>query len=171
MVAALTYIFSELALFRQKTLYEYYKGLTAKDLFFVAIVTGPAVVLHELAHKFVALLFGLVAELHVSLTGLFLGIILKMLGSPFIVFVPGYVSMEGIASHGAYGMTAFAGPLANLLLFLVSFIVLKKRKMKKGTRILFMLTKNINLWLFIFNMLPIPPFDGYKVFSEFFKLF
>jgi len=165
MVFALTYIFSDLASFRQKTLYEYYKGLTFKDLLFVSAVTGPAVVLHELAHKFVALLFGLAAELHVSIIGLLIGIVLKMVGSPLIIFVPGFVSIGGTASGFAYWLTAFAGPLSNLTLFLTAYIILKKVKIKKETRIILVLTKNINLWLFIFNMLPIPPFDGFKVFS------
>jgi len=53
----------------------------------------------------------------------------------------------------------------NLVLFALAAIVLKKKKnLKHETKIFLLLTKKINLFLFIFNMIPIGIFDGAKVF-------
>jgi Zn-dependent protease len=65
-------------------------------------------------------------------------------------------------------MTAFAGPAVNLVLFLATFLLLKSRSFVKNNKKyvpLLFITSRINIFLFIFNMLPIPMFDGWKVYS------
>jgi Zn-dependent protease len=83
-------------------------------------------------------------------------------------------------SIGAAGMAvlpsqmaliAFAGPLLNLVLFIVAWASLKQKRLKRNTFIFLHVTKQINLFLFVFNMLPIPLFDGWKVYQGFFQAF
>lgn len=136
------------------------------------LVTAPALILHELFHKFVALAYGLQAVFHASYSWLGFGVVLKLLNSPFLFFVPAYVSIgcdvePCTISPISSALIAFAGPFANLLLFLVCRVWLKKR-MPFKKKVLLHITKQINLFLFIFNMLPFPLFDGWKVYEGLF---
>ena len=142
-----------------------------EDFKLALYITVPAIMLHELMHKFIALALGVKdAIFHASYFGLFLGVFLKLIHSPFIMFVPGYVAITG-ASALQNTLTAFAGPAANLLLFAGAKIMLdRKKRLTRNQALLLYLTKQINLFLFIFNMLPIPPFDGSKVFAGIYTL-
>ena len=175
MTAALGYVFMSY-IPRPRTSYDLHasgSGFSWEDFKFAVYVTAPAIVLHELMHKFVALLVGVKeAVFHASYFGLFLGVFLKWISSPFIVFVPGYVSIGSETPPLITSLTAFAGPATNLLLFLAAWQILdRKKKLTQRQALVLYLTKQINLFLFIFNMLPIPPFDGSKVFYGLFKAF
>ncbi|MDP4012452.1 MAG: site-2 protease family protein [Candidatus Nanoarchaeia archaeon] len=146
-------------------------GLSWRDFKFAIIVTAPAVILHELAHKFVAMGFGLEAVFKAWYAGLGIGVFLRVINSPLILLAPGYVQIPPSSSNLAIFMTAFAGPLTNLLLFGVAgYILTHAKKLTRNQAITIYLTKQINFFLFIFNMLPIPPLDGSKVFSALFQL-
>jgi Zn-dependent protease len=159
MTLAVGYIFMDL--FRRQ-----HFGFDKKAFLFACLVTAPALIAHELAHKFVALSYGLDATFHAAYFWLALGIILKMLRFGFIFFVPAYVSIgNGAVAPSASALIAFAGPALNLVLFIASWAMLKQKRMKRNTWIFWQVTKQINLFLFIFNMLPIPFFDGLKVYQ------
>jgi Zn-dependent protease len=150
----------------------HYRGLGRKyDLggfIFGMMVAAPAVLFHELGHKLVAISYGMSAEFHAAYFWLALGVILKLLNFGFIFFVPAYVSIIGSSTPFASAMTAFAGPAVNLALFLITFLLLKSRSFVKNNKKyvpLLFITSRINIFLFIFNMLPIPMFDGWKVYS------
>ncbi len=118
------------------------------------IISGLSIVLHELAHKFTAMAFGLTAIYHANYYGLFLGILFKYLGMP-IFFVPAYVSIYGTGPWYVFSLISLAGPLTNLGLFAIfSFI-------KKETELIESL-KMINLWLGIINLIPFPGSDGFN---------
>jgi Zn-dependent protease len=138
------------------------------------IITAPAILFHELGHKLVALGYGLTAEFHAAYFWLGLGIVLKLMNFGFIFFVPAYVSINGISSPLQSSAIAFAGPAVNIVLFAVPFFLMKNKafvkRYKKYLAIIFM-TSRINLFLFIFNMLPIPMFDGWTVYSGLIKTF
>lgn len=142
------------------------EGFNWEDFKFAALITAPGIVLHELAHKFLGLAFGLSATFQASYFGLAIGVLLKLMHSPFILFIPGYVSLQGTTTALGSALTALVGPLANLFLFLTSNYILHHRKhLTKKQAVLLYATKQINLFLFIFNMLPIPPFDGFQFIS------
>lgn len=171
MTLALGYIFSAFMpqqLFGQRGIYHLLKaqaqGFDWEALKYAAIITAPAVVLHELGHKFVALAFGLSAEFFASYWGLGLGVFLKMVSAPFIIFIPGYVDIPYNVNPMITGVIALAGPMVNLFLWLSSSVYLKFFKPNKKQMILAFLTKRVNMFLFIFNMLPFGFFDGAKVF-------
>ena len=142
-----------------------------EDFRFAALVTAPGIILHEMGHKFVGLAMGITTEFFASYPGLFLGIFLKWIGSPFIIFAPGFVSLSGTVTALQSFVTSLAGPLMNLVLFLVAYLILNRKKnLTRNQAIALYLTKQINLFLFLFNLIPLPPFDGYHIFSNLFKL-
>jgi len=135
------------------------------------IVTAPAIVLHELGHKISAISFGLEATFHASYMWLGIGALLKVIGAPFLFFVPGFVSYTGAGVEPlARALIAFSGPGVNLLLFLFAMTAIKQGWFRKYLPLL-VLTKQINLFLFIFNMLPFGFFDGAQVFRSLTQVF
>ena len=141
------------------------------DILFASMIVAPAVVLHELGHKFVAMAFGQFAQFQISAMGLAIGAGLKLIGFPFVVFVPGYVRITGQALLGwQNALIAFAGPGINLLLWAIFSLIAKGIKEPKN-KIILLIMARINLFLFAFNMIPIPPFDGHQVFSGLFSFF
>ncbi len=138
---------------------------------FACYVTAPAIILHELGHKIAALSFGLEATFHAAYSWLVFGIILKLLNSGFIFFVPAYVSHSGSATALQSAIIAFAGPGINLLLWLGSWLIVKEKLCGKKYIAFFTLTKHINMLLFLFNMIPIFGFDGEKVLNGVVKTF
>lgn len=142
------------------------------EIKFTILVASPGIILHELGHKIMGLIFGLSATYQIFWEGMGLGLILKLLGSPFLLLAPGYVVLGGNASNFASVIVAFSGPLVNLILFSVAWYVLKtNKKMSEKAFFGLSLLKQINLTLFIFNMIPIPGFDGFHVFSGLYNMF
>ena len=137
-------------------------GFDIENFKFTCLVIAPAIVLHEMAHKFVALGFGINATFHAHYFGLLLGLFLKFINIGFIFFIPGYVSVPiaGVTPL-QHSIIAVAGPLMNLALWLGSLFILKKHTSLTGKqRLALIITKQINMFLFIFNVIPFPPFDG-----------
>ena len=142
-----------------------------KPMLMAMAVTVPAIALHELAHKLTAVGYGLQATFSASYLGLGIGLALKLIGSPFIFFIPAYVSIVGDVSPLANAMISLAGPITNLLLWLISKIILAKaKKLSKEMKIILLVTRKINGFLFILNMLPIPGFDGFSAYASIIQL-
>ena len=165
--AVVGYIFSGIVKLEKEKHFE--RSFDWRRFKYAVLVSAPGVILHELAHKFVAMGFGLHAVFEIYPFGLVLGIILKLIGSGFIFLAPGYVSIYG-ANNLAGFFSAFAGPLTNGLLYLIGYFIVKHCKTRKYI-FYGVYTKEINKWLFIFNLIPIPPLDGYKVFMYLFRMF
>lgn len=174
------YIFSDMIPVRREPydpLVHYKAGFDFERLKFAIMATAPAIIVHELAHKFVALGFGLNAVFYAfyrSFFTLMLGvftILAKITGFGFMFFVPGFVSISGHGTHLQFALAAFAGPFVNMVLWLGSWYLLKHNKYSKKHFLLLVLTQRINMFLFIFNMLPIPGFDGYNFFIELARAF
>lgn len=131
---------------------------------FVALLSFA---LHELAHKFAAQKFGLNAEFKVWPAGLFGGaaltIFLNLLGIPIKIAAPGAVIISQYVfsltkskiSFERIGMISAAGPLINLA-FAILFLLIKTPFSAEIV--------TINAFLAFFNLLPIKPLDGSKIF-------
>lgn len=167
------YIFTgmfKLKVSKKDVLDDYTKGFDWHEFWFACFVAAPGIILHEMAHKFVAMSFGLGAFFQASYTGLLLGVLLKLFGSGFVILAPGYVVISGAGFLQSI-ITAAAGPLINLMLWTSAFLFLRyKKNITRKESIFWTLTEHINKWLFIFNILPIPPLDGYKVWIPIFQL-
>jgi Zn-dependent protease len=171
LTVALGYIFSGFIMVR-KDPYAPRQFFDWESIKFAALISTPAVIFHELAHKFVALGLGLEATFHIWTTGLLIGVVLKAISSPFLFLAPAYVTIVGATASYQTFLTAFAGPLANLVLFGISYYVLKtKKRISRKEHLGWTISKKLNLFLFGFNLIPIPPLDGFKVFTSFFGMF
>jgi len=149
--AVLTYIFSGIIRGRRSVW---------DDLKLSAAISVPSLVLHELAHKFTAIFFGYAATYHANIPGLIIGVVLKLIGFPFIFFVPAYVSIPSFPFNKWYFTAiALAGPITNGLLIVLTYF-LEKRVSKKSHLLIVLLTRKINWLLLILNLLPIPGTDG-----------
>jgi Zn-dependent protease len=135
-------------------------GLAA--VFGVALLTvGVGFLLHELAHKVVAVRFGQVAAFRADYGMLFLAIMAGLAG--FLFAAPGAVVHRGRITDRENGLIALAGPVTNLGLAAV-FLALEMG----GPGILGVIGTQglvINLLLAGFNMIPFGPLDGRKVLS------
>ncbi len=174
MTLGIGYIFMDM--FRNRPVdvvdvYSFKRGFNWNAFWFACMAIAPAIVLHEAAHKFVAQSFGLTAIFHAHYMFLGLGIILKLLSFGFIFFVPGYVSILGSGTNLQFALIAFAGPFIHALFWLAATVILKNYKLKKNYFYFWTLTKRINGFLFILNMLPIPGIDVFGVFSHLFRVF
>ncbi len=180
MTAYLGYLFKDI--FRRPVsqgydpLSQFKRGFNWEDFKFAIIVTAPAIVLHELAHKFVAMAFGLKATFFAfyhssfSLILATASIVMKLVGSPFIFIIPGYVGIEPTTPL-KMAIIAFAGPFTNLVIWLGTAYLLKNKQFSRKTTTILHITKRINMFLFFFNMIPIGFFDGAKVFGGLFSAF
>ncbi len=169
MSVVIGYIFMGLYPSRPRTVYDmtHKKKFDLRGFKFAVMIAAPAIVLHELAHKFVAMGYGYTASFELFPMGLAIGVILKLIGSPFLLIAPGYVSIgvEALSNSVAYRIIAFAGPATNLVIWLGSMFLLKsKRRWSTWQFSALRMSKYLNMLLFFFNMIPFGPFDGAKVF-------
>jgi len=180
MTLAIGYIFSKLFRRQPQEGYDpvsyYKKNPLLEDIKYGAIIAAPAVVLHELAHKFVAISFGATATLHApSLLGIPYGmyilvIVLIHMNFPIFFFVGGYVTHTALPAL-ASSLVAFAGPLTNLLLWLLGTSLIKYNLVDRKYYTMIGLMAKLNLFFFAFNMIPIPGFDGSQVFIGLIRAF
>ena len=120
---------------------------------------GIAFLLHELAHKVVAVRFGQVAAFKADYGMLFLAVMSAFAG--FLFAAPGAVVHRGRITARENGLIALAGPVTNIGLAAV-FLPL----MLFGPGLLGLVGQrgvSINLLLAGFNMIPYGPLDGKKV--------
>jgi len=163
-VLVIGYIFSGMSRLYSTDPLKVYKRFDWDDFKFAIMIAAPGIILHELAHKFVAMGFGLEAVYQIWPLGLAIGAALKAFGSSFILLAPGYVLIQN-ASVFQMSLSAFAGPAVNLALWIIPVFMLKKAKNMSHKKVVgLVMLKQINKWLFLFNMIPLPPLDGSKVF-------
>jgi Zn-dependent protease len=141
-------------------------SVTLVAISFISVSLG--FILHELSHRVVANFYGAYAEFRMWKTGVIIALTTSLLG--FIFAAPGAVYIHPKADMWGRvksitkienGIISIAGPVTNVLLALVFFLVNKIYPLGDiASYGVF-----INLWLGFFNMLPIPPLDGSKVFA------
>ncbi len=139
-----------------------------------------AFILHEAAHKYVAISRGCSARFTISTFGFlftsvfgFIASILAFFGRalPFIVAAPGYVSIRCFlwgertifGGTPSEGVIALSGPAVNILLAIAGSIALALPLPGYDAVRFFSALKHVNSVLALFNLLPIPPLDGSKV--------
>lgn len=174
MTFAIGYIFSDY--FKREPLegYDplayYKKPQLWENIKFASMIAAPAVVLHELAHKFAAMAFGATATLHAPYTMYAIVILLKLLNFPLLFFVGGYVS-HTILPPLESSIVSMVGPLTNLILWLSCLAIVRFRLMNKKYYKILVPVAKLNMFLFIFNIIPLPGFDGYNFITSLIQLF
>lgn len=130
----------------------------------IALATvGSGFVLHELSHKFIAQRYGYWAEFRMWPMGLVLALVTSLIG--FIFAAPGatYISGTSITKE-ENGKISLAGPLTNVAVAAV-FLPIWFFSNTLFTFFLGFEGMYINIFLALFNLLPIMPLDGAKVFG------
>ena len=138
--------------------------LTQLAIMLVAVGTG--FILHELAHKYVGIHYGAHAEFRAWRQGLLLAIGLAILTSGAFVFAaPGAVYVYGNSiTRKQNGIISWVGPLTNIgIAFLFGALLAVLRPGEFLARIMIS-AMYVNFFLAAFNLLPIFPLDGSKVF-------
>ena len=122
------------------------------------VTVGVGFLLHELAHKVVAIRFGQRAQFRADYGMLFLAIAGAFVG--FLFAAPGAVYHRGRITARQNGLIALAGPVTNLGLAVVFAPLLTQPGFfgEVGA-----LGVGINLLLAGFNMIPFGPLDGRSV--------
>lgn len=124
------------------------------------ITVGVGFIVHELAHKYVAIKYGKYAEFHASIPFLILALFMSFFGTLFAA--PGAVVISGYVTKRESGHIAAAGPLSNIILaVLVLPLFIFMRSGIAGDIIAAFY--GINVWLALFNMIPLFVFDGAKI--------
>ena len=126
------------------------------------VAFGPAFIIHELAHKFVARHYGCWAEFRADPAGLRTGVLIALIIG-FLFMAPGAVMVAGNVNRRQNGMIALAGPASNLILWgvgLPAFILFQDAGILTEIIFLWMAANSI---LGAFNMLPFGPLDGKKI--------
>lgn len=126
--------------------------------------------LHELSHRFFARRYKCHAEFRLWKVGLMLAVLFALISNGGFVFAaPGAVVIfESVDVWGSvrplgkkrYGIVSIAGPVTNVVLAGIFFAANAFHASE-----IFTFAMMVNIWLAIFNMLPIPPLDGSKVFA------
>ena len=117
---------------------------------------------HEMSHKFMAQKFGLWAEYRVFPMGLVLALGLSVFTG--VVFAaPGAVMFMGGSRYYETGKIALAGPLSNILVAFVSFLLYSYVFFGTQIGVLVGFICLINSFLAAFNLLPFGPLDGVKI--------
>jgi Zn-dependent protease len=155
----------------------------AEAVIITTLGVSTGFLLHELAHKFVAMHFGYWAEYRANHMGLVLVIVMAFAG--FIFAAPGAVMISRTsAPQNFYSLDPFgqeklateekkeellislAGPLTNIILAIFFFLML----MSGGAGSLWQNAASfalfINLTLAAFNLLPFGPLDGKKIYDS-----
>ena len=144
-------------------------GLLAPvSFYYLLLAAGAALtgfIAHEMAHKLVARRLGYWAEFRMWPVGLILSVLTSLYGVVFAA--PGATMVSGMDPRNVegWGETGVAGPVSNLL-FAGGFYAASLVTFRLGSAVFgpLLFLALINTLFATFNLLPIGPLDGAKVF-------
>lgn len=132
------------------------KGL--KEQTKTALLILPFILIHELAHKIIGAQLGTEVTFAPAYVLLIIGILLRQLNIGLIFFTNSYISFQ-TTNYSTSALIGLAGPIATLTL-LTTLILTKNITKKQTLKPILNQAIKINLFLFIFSILPLPGFDG-----------
>ncbi len=145
----------------------------------VGIAAFLASIPHELAHKYSAVRLGCYARYILSPVGLLITLVSAIPYLPIRFLMPGYVVVSSpyydpVINKRVNGIVSYAGPLVNIVLGVASILayhfllpwLIHVYGLSYWIIVLawfLVVNTQINGWVAIFNLLPIPPLDGSKI--------
>ena len=120
---------------------------------------------HEMAHKVLARKYGCWSEFRANMRGLGLALLMSFFG--FLFAAPGAVYIVGRITREQNGKISVVGPLSNILIAAACLPFLDIWNLGVPTIVEDMASVLLffNAFLAAFNMVPIPPLDGSKVWA------
>ncbi len=116
--------------------------------------------LHEFGHKFVAQRYHAWSEFRAYPMGLLIALLFSFTGILFAA--PGAVYIRGNITEDMNGKISLAGPGVNFIISAVAIVGCLLSPTVIVAYVFFMLAY-LNAFLGLFNLIPIPPFDGSKI--------
>lgn len=142
-----------------------WRGATVvgRNLISVSLPLAVGFFAHEMAHKTVAGRYGYRSYYQMWPQGLIIALLIGIASSGrFLFAAPGAVMIQATyATQEENGLISIAGPLTNLGVAALFCPLLSLHGILAYVGYFGVL---INLWLALFNFMPIPPLDGSKVF-------
>lgn len=127
------------------------------------LMVGLGFMLHELAHKYVAIRYGYWAEYKMWIQGLIFALIIVFL-TGFAFIAPGAVYIHGnYIKNNENGKISLAGPSTNIILALLFLLFTPLFSDLEIVRFA-ILGAIVNSFLAVFNLIPLGMFDGAKIF-------
>lgn len=129
------------------------------------LAVGTGVGVHEVMHKVVAQRFGHWAEFRYNPRGLLMAFLFAAIG--FLYGAPGATWISGPVTREQNGQISAAGPLSNILIAAILFFVFALIPMPGGALLVFYVLQAayVNAILAGFNLIPIMPLDGAKIWA------
>ncbi|MFX1262719.1 MAG: AN1-type zinc finger domain-containing protein [Promethearchaeota archaeon] len=123
--------------------------------------------IHEFAHKFVAQRYGMYAHFRMTMQGYYLSAVAILFAIP--IFGTGVMAVGGVRDVEDYAKSTVAGPFSNIiiagLLFIIAeIIVITTGPLASAVQFIIFYGMLLNSFLGLFNMIPIPGFDGSTIF-------
>lgn len=156
------------------------------DTLFLVVVIIFSAVIHEVMHGVAADALGdktaryagrltLNPIPHLDLFGsIILPLVLALSGSSFffawakpVPYNPFNLRTDGLFARFSEAIVAFAGPLSNLVIALLTGLMIRLNAFSSPVVAVLFIVVVVNVMLFIFNLIPVPPLDGSKVLSPF----
>lgn len=147
----------------------YTKNSVWEDTKFASMIAAPPLVFHELAHKLVAMGFGAEAVLNAPYMMYAIVVLLKTIGFPLLFFVGGYVSHTPLPAFPS-ALVSIAGIATNFLIWGICVFLVKKKIVPRKYYSIVIPMGKLSLFLGIFNLIPIPGFDGYHFITALFSM-
>jgi Zn-dependent protease len=163
-------------------------GLTGRPIEFlvftsaILVTAGSGFILHEMAHKLVAMFYGFEAKFRMWIQGLVLMLMTSMFGLLFAAPGAVYIYSNSITPR-QNGIISLAGPATNVMIALVFICLELTAPIRQfysfllgngldfsgygiidGVLHVWRFGAAINIMLALFNMIPAFPLDGSKVF-------
>jgi Zn-dependent protease len=133
------------------------------NLLVAALTCGIGFVVHEMAHRIVANHYGAQARFFSNDGALLISILIAFAG--IFIAAPGAVWHRALSPEKS-GHIAIVGPISNLLLAGLCFLLVWAVPVLGLPGFVLwgaLVGYQINAWLGLFNMIPVDPFDGGKV--------
>ncbi len=135
-----------------------------------SVGVGSAFILHELAHRQVAKAYDLEARYRAWYLGLLVTLAIALINAavklPILFAAPGAVVIYGYWGHVnpiAELRVAESGPLTNIAVGITTWVILLTIPPTPILTDMLYYVMRINSWIAFFNLLPLPPLDGFKI--------